>query len=62
MHLREKENFDKNILPLLFFKSPPNMLITFTVARWEDELEAPEAALGSPPSGSFSILSFLMAS
>ena len=53
---------DKILIPLLFCKCPPKILITLTVAKLEEELEAPEAALGKPPSGSFSILSLRTAS
>ena len=47
---------------LIFVLRPPKMLITSTVTRLEDELDAPEAALGDPPSGSFSMRWLLGAS
>ena len=54
--------FDNCYVPPECLLFPPNMLITLTVAKLEDELEAPDAALGDPPAGRFSMRSCVEAS
>ena len=56
------QKFQKCCVPPECLLFPPNMLTTLTVAKLEDELEAPDAALGDPPAGRFSMRSCVEAS